>query len=285
MHYKINEMDTTNLSTSSAAVLPNGSDENTKGYAKTVAAAVTGAALGSGFPFIIGKIKDTINEVESTEVTPVKEETPAVEWSDGNIAVATGVTDDMSFNQAFAAARTEVGAGGAFEWRGNVYGTYYAEEWNNMTPVEKAEFNNHFAWNNLDTSDNVSSQSTIGNTNELEVVSVADTHHSSVQADNLSNEVEVMAVEPEIEVLGVVHDMTTGANLGGMTVDGQDVFLIDVDGDMEFDFIASDLNNNDVVDEDEVVDIHGQGFSVNELGGISHITESLNGEDNLPDYM
>ena len=278
-------MDTTNLSTSSAAVLPNGSDENTKGYAKTVAAAVTGAALGSGFPFIIGKIKDTINEVESTEVTPVKEETPAVEWSDGNIAVATGVTDDMSFNQAFAAARTEVGAGGAFEWRGNVYGTYYAEEWNNMTPVEKAEFNNHFAWNNLDTSDNVSSQSTIGNTNELEVVSVADTHHSSVQADNLSNEVEVMAVEPEIEVLGVVHDMTTGANLGGMTVDGQDVFLIDVDGDMEFDFIASDLNNNDVVDEDEVVDIHGQGFSVNELGGISHITESLNGEDNLPDYM
>ena len=284
MHYKTINMDTTNFSTGSATVLPNGSDENAKGYAKTVATAVTGAALGSGFPFIIGKIKDTINEVESAEVTPVKEETPAVEWSDGNIAVATGVTDDMSFNQAFAAARTEVGAGGAFEWRGNVYGTYYAEEWNNMSVAEKAEFNNHFAWNNLDTTDNASSHSTIDSTTEIEVVSVAEPH-SSAQANNIHNEVDVMAVEPEIEVLGVVHDMSTGANLGGMTVDGQDVFLIDVDGDMEFDFMASDLNNNNVVDDGEVADIHGQGFSVNDLGGISHIAESLNGEDNLPDYM
>lgn len=56
-------MNTTNFSTGSAAVLPNGSDENAKGYAKTVATAVTGATLGSGFPFIIGKIKDTINEL------------------------------------------------------------------------------------------------------------------------------------------------------------------------------------------------------------------------------
>ena len=35
----------------------------------------------------------------------------------------------------------------------------------------------------------------------------------------------------------------------------------------------------------EVVDIHGQGMSVNDLGGISGITESMTGEDTLPDYM
>ena len=277
-------MDTTSFTSASAAALPNGIDNNNiKGVGKTVATAVTGAAIGSGFPFIIGKVKESVGELKTVEANS-EELQSSVEWADDNMSVASSVNDEMSFSEAFAAARSEVGAGGAFEWRGNVYGTYYAEEWNNMTAAEKAEFNNHFAWNNLDTSDNVSSHSTVDSTSEIEVVSVADSH-SSAQSNSVTNEVDVMAVEPEIEVLGVVHDMSTGANLGGMTVDGQDVFLIDVDGDMEFDFMASDLNNNNVVDDGEVADIHGQGFSVNDLGGISHIAESLNGEDNLPDYM
>lgn len=277
-------MDTTNFTSASTAALPNGTENNNiKGRGKTVATAVTGAAIGSGFPFIIGKVKESIGELHTEEVKTA-EPVSSVEWADSNISVALSVNDEMSFNEAFAAARSEVGAGGAFEWRGNVYGTYYAEEWNNMSAAEKAEFNNHFAWNNFDTTDNASSHSTIDSTTEIEVVSVAEPH-SSAQANNIHNEVEVIEAEPEIEVLGVVHDMSTGANLGGMTVDGQDVFLIDVDGDMEFDFMASDLNNNNVVDEGEVVDIHGQGFSVNELGGISYIAESLDGEDNHPDYM
>lgn len=277
-------MDTTNFTSASTAAIPSGTDkDNLKGLGKTVATAVSGVAIGSGFPFIIGKVKESVGE-SPTEVGKTEEPVSSVEWADSNISVASSVNDEMSFNEAFAAARSEVGAGGAFEWRGNVYGTYYAEEWNNMTAAEKAEFNNHFAWNNLDTSDNVSSHSTVDSTSEIEVVSVADSH-SSAQSNNVTNEVDVMAVEPEIEILGVVHDMSTGTNLGGMTVDGQDVFLIDVDGDMEFDFMASDLNNNNVVDDGEVADIHGQGFSVNDLGGISHIAESLNGEDNLPDYM
>lgn len=278
-------MDTTNFSSSSVAVLHNGSDENTKGYAKTVATAVTGAALGSGFPFIIGKIKETINEVESSDETQSNEAIPSVEWADGNITVATGVTDAMSFNEAFAIARSEVGAGGAFEWRGNVYGTYYAEEWNNMTPAEKSDFYNHFSWNNIDSpSVNGATYTEVASNNDdIEIVSVDHTQ-SSANAGGAST-VEVVSTEPEIEVLGVVHDMSTGSNIGGMSVDGQDVFLIDVDGDLEFDLMASDLNRNNVVDECEVVDIHGHGISVNDLGGISGITESMAGEDTLPGDM
>ena len=48
--------------------------------------------------------------------------------------------DSMSFSQAFAAARAEMGAGAAFCWRGGVYGTYYKEEWQSMTHQQKAEF-------------------------------------------------------------------------------------------------------------------------------------------------
>ena len=36
---------------------------------------------------------------------------------------AGGISDDMSFNEAFATARAEVGAGGIFEWKGNSYNT------------------------------------------------------------------------------------------------------------------------------------------------------------------
>lgn len=284
MQYKKFDMDTTNFSSASAAALPNGTDNNIKGSAKTVATAVTGAAIGSGFPFIIGKVKETVNELQTEEAT-VEETTTSVEWADSNISVASNINDEMSFSEAFAAARSEVGAGGAFEWRGNVYGTYYAEEWNNMTPAEKSDFNNHFSWNNIDSSsvNGATHTEVASNNDDIEIVSVGH-DQTSANAGGAST-VEVVSAEPEIEVLGVVHDMSTGSNIGGMSVDGQDVFLIDVDGDLEFDLMASDLNRNNVVDEGEVVDIHGQGMSVNDLGGISGITESMTGEDTLPDYM
>ncbi len=50
------------------------------------------------------------------------------------------VNDEMSFADAFAAARAQVGAGGVFTWRGGVYGTYTQDEWNSMTPEQRAAF-------------------------------------------------------------------------------------------------------------------------------------------------
>lgn len=43
---------------------------------------------------------------------------------------AGAVSDEMSFGEAFAVARAEQGAGGVFEWRGNLYATDTLEEWN-----------------------------------------------------------------------------------------------------------------------------------------------------------
>lgn len=56
------------------------------------------------------------------------------------LPVADSVNDDMTFGEAFAAARNETGAGGVFSWRGGVYGTYLADEWEGMTPEEQAAF-------------------------------------------------------------------------------------------------------------------------------------------------
>lgn len=44
--------------------------------------------------------------------------------------------EDMSFGEAFAAAREDLGPGETFEWHGNSYSTYTAEEWNAAHPTE-----------------------------------------------------------------------------------------------------------------------------------------------------
>ena len=83
----------------------------------------------------------TNNETDNgTNTTNASNEGSGAEtWSDGALPVADSVNDSMSFSEAFSAARAEVGPGGVFEWRGNVYNTYYADEWNNMSEEDKSE--------------------------------------------------------------------------------------------------------------------------------------------------
>lgn len=269
--------------------------QDSKGHGTV--AGVTGAVLGASGAVIIGKIADEVkanekpsveenievsedNGNETVEAAEVTYNTPS--WAVGDIQIAEGVEESMSFSQAFAAARSEVGPGGAFEWHGNVYGTYTADEWNSMGPAEKAEFNGHFNWNNVVSLSNngVTGLNPVGN-NDVEVVSVID--DSPLRTETVTT-IEIVDADPqpEIEVLGVIHDTETGSNIGGITVDGQEVFLVDVDGDLEFDIVASDLNHNGKLDEGEAYDIHGGGLTVDHLGGFTDPNEAIQASD---DYL
>ena len=64
-------------------------------------------------------------------------------------------------------------------------------------------------------------------------------------------------------------------------VDGQEVVLIDVDDNLVFDYMASDVNRNNQVDQNEVVDIHEQGLTVNDLGGFSDPAADLTASNDL----
>jgi hypothetical protein len=48
--------------------------------------------------------------------------------------------DTQNFSDAFADARQELGAGGVFEWNGDLYNTYYAEEWDELNPEQIDNF-------------------------------------------------------------------------------------------------------------------------------------------------
>lgn len=52
----------------------------------------------------------------------------------------TTVDDSLSFAEAWAMAREQLGPGQAFIWRDGVYGTFNQIEWNSLSPSEQHEF-------------------------------------------------------------------------------------------------------------------------------------------------
>lgn len=72
---------------------------------------------------------EEIEEIEQEDVTSDESSNSHTFNIDTAPHVSEGtVTDDMSFSEAFAAAREELGPGGVFEWNGQLYGTFYATE-------------------------------------------------------------------------------------------------------------------------------------------------------------
>ena len=72
--------------------------------------------------------------------------------------------------------------------------------------------------------------------------------------------------EPEVEILGVevVHTDNGDMTLGGMTVNGEEYVLVDVDGG-DFDVAWHDDNQDQQVQTSELIDISGDHISVNDF--------------------
>lgn len=186
----------------------------------------------------------------------------ADDTSISEIPVATSVNDDMSFNEAFAAARAEVGAGGVFEWHGRTYNTYYAEEWNDMSPAERNDFYAAVAGNATQTPPAVEAT-------DIEIV---------------ENE-----AENEARVIGVFEENIEGQDVyvGAMEIDGESVMLIDIDQDGVFDVAVADVNGDGVLDENEVADVSCAGIEVEDLvarAAMDSANDVLAAND-LPDYV
>ncbi|WP_338869793.1 hypothetical protein WBJ53_21060 [Spirosoma sp. SC4-14] len=79
------------------------------------------------------------NVAQNNNSTTTAEPTPSTSTTHEPM-IATHVTDQMSFEDAFKTARQEVGPGGYFEWNGHFYNTYYKEEWDAMTTQQREEY-------------------------------------------------------------------------------------------------------------------------------------------------
>ena len=245
-------------------------------WKKVAVGAGSGILLGSAATLLsasapLGHAEGENAEEEGSETHP--------EWTDGEVSVASSVSDDMSFSEAFTAARTEVGSGGVFEWHGNIYSTFTEDEWNGMTAEQRDEYGSHFSWHS-DNSSTETASSTHSSTSSHSAHATDEVEVSEVTQTSHTEEVAVVDVDPEVEVLGVVHDEESGANIAGLAVDGQEVVLIDVNGDETFDVMGADVNGDQQLSQNEIVDISGQNLTVNDLGGISNPDGSLYASNN-----
>lgn len=236
---------------------------------------------------------------------------------DGTVQIASTPDTEMSFSEAFAAARAEVGPGGTFEWHGNLYGTYTAEEWDNLSNDEKADFAKRFNWNNIDTAESdvaefAVSAEVAGNEApaeaeaEVSVVSAADddmdddievvsVHHDDAEVepsnagDVQDDAVEVVAVEPEAETADLNTEEADVDVVEVETVMAQ----VDVDADVD---VVSAQPNVDVVgdadvavvsdgtDVDVVVDEIVPELNSFEPDELSDASGDMLASDVLPDY-
>ncbi|MCM1006293.1 MAG: hypothetical protein NC402_08370 [Prevotella sp.] len=232
-----------------------------------------------------------VNAAESVfaEVNSGESNQPEFAWSDGNVSVATSsVNDEMSFSEAFAAARAEVGPGGAFEWRGGVYGTYTADEWANMSSAERTDYSSHFDWSKIGQSQSDVSSSDPAHTDTHDIPA----HVDVAGGTDITDEVLVSGVEPtadiapvaeeNIEVLGVDYDPDTDMTIAGMSVDGQEVAFVDINNDGLFDVAVADFDGDGQISLNEMEDISTAGISVDDINSFGN---DLIADAGTPDYI
>lgn len=260
---------------------------------------VSGIALGTAGTLLASSIPiDAAAENSDSQDTPNTEN----EATNTTAQMATCVNDSMSFSDAFNAAREEVGAGGVFEWHGNLYSTYTAAEWYNMDATARNEFADSIHWDGPSheyVSSNHSQSSHSPHSTHTEEVTntqtVSNGNTTQTQSPNKDEE-----DSPDVEIIGVEHANIDGEHdsiIGTASINGQAVYFIDVDGeDNEFELMVSDTNGNNQVDEGEVVDISEQHMSVSHFEQLAQAEQSNHNEsetpvqyyannEDLPDYV
>ena len=160
---------------------------------------------------------------------------------------ANGINDEMSFQQAFATARQEVGAGGVFHWRSQCYGTYYQKEWQSMDEDARHSFSESHA--------------------HISTPQVDTTNDNSASGDNAS----AVIIHKET-LLGEEMGVISGQPVRIATYQdeyGEQTLRVDADLDGTYDYIYMrdsnqlvNVENNAVIDLNQLDEPEGETASV-----------------------
>ena len=217
---------------------------------------------------------DHTNE-SASYATPQQED--VILATDEGIRVAQ-VNDDQSFSEAFADARAQIGPGGVFEWHGNVYGTYYKEEWDNMTPADRHEFQTKIDYQDVTSGANATSHlSSQGDTFQ----ETSETSYHQIDSSDSENEIKILGMEEVCDEDG--NPMTVAA----ANIQGHDVLLVDIDHDGKMDVVVADAYGDGQISGNEIIDVSDADIQVSDLQQNIAVDDNslLAHDDGLPDYM
>lgn len=246
------------------SVTPKEKESAGKHVASAAAGAAIGSAAGSAGVMAANNLATPATEVVE-EKSMEEDDAPEEEieatidnsvYTPTQIPTATNVTDDMTFGEAFAAARRELGAGGVFYWRGNAFNTYHREEWAAMSAEQQTSFANAIPPPPVATQHN-------------------HTHLAMQEATpvNLSEPIHGIEILQK-EINGQVIDFAV------LNIDGEDIAFLDVDRDGTIDFI--------ITESGEVEDLRPPTFE--DVAQLQRDIDRFNAQNdylannNLPDY-
>lgn len=239
-----NEMTVVDNQTQDIDVQQQQEKNNSDTWRKVTIGGLTGILLGASGAAVANSLSN--QQIENTS----EEQNQQAESNE--IDVATSVSDKMSFGDAFATARSEVGPGGVFHWRGNVYNTYYEKEWDEMSKDDRVAFAHRAA-------PEIAHNHSHHQQQHEDHGHVADAHAAEVEAAMASE-------DPDVRLIGV-QDVTmedgSVQTFGAATVNGYDVVLVDMDHNGVFDYAGVDVNNNGRIDPNERMDIANSHITVN----------------------
>jgi hypothetical protein len=251
--------------------------------------------LGSTSGIFLGAVGiRTVDHIETSDLEEENFENADVDNTEmesyvpiyGNAPVAY-VSNSMSFDQAFAAARAEVGPGGVFAWHGGIYGTYYETEWDSMSDEQKFEFAQsvrpvvsleHVQINQTD----VDFPEMLVDAREVDLQ--GSQHHVPNTISNNDNEM-YSSDDDDVHIIGQGE------------IRGHSAVVVDLTGNYEADAVIIDVDDNGSLTNPDIVVYRGGMAST--IGGIAEGNPpiSLIGEEHqvnmenpdvapdMPDYM
>lgn len=242
---------------------------------------VSGILMGAGLLYAGQTIAATkTGASEEAADTATAETQQAESATDATLPVAQ-MHNDMSFGEAFAAARAEVGPGGVFIWHGGIYNTYTADEWNAMTPQQKNDFAHQV-------NPQVRAHDVPTPTDNHPDVAVLPVTEAAPQTASDTDDVHV--VEQQI---AQNFDMGEDVHIVGYAnAEGHLAVGYDSTGDGQADVVIIDVDNNfRPSDADVIMDREGNMATLGELNDEQQDPNQLTSMENpdvapdMPDYM
>lgn len=237
---------------------------------------VAGAAsMAAGDVFATTKTEEAEKAPEEQpQIDPANSpsEHEAIIASDEGLRVAQ-VDDDKAFAEAFADARAQVGPGGVFEWHGKVYGTFYKDEWDQMSTEERAEWQSKVDYNDLRDENEAQQYAQHQDTQAQEPVQNANVHQTSQSQEQ----------EPAVEIADIRKvDVDGNGQLDTVVELNNGVMFADLDHNGVADVAAADVNGDGMISNDEVADVRAENIVMPQApDGTTSVSQQSGGNDDV----
>ena len=237
---------------------------------------VAGAAsMAAGDVFATTKTEEVEKAPEEQpQIDPANSpsEHEAIIASDEGLRIAQ-VDDDKAFAEAFADARAQVGPGGVFEWHGKVYGTFYKDEWDQMSAEERAEWQSKVDYNDLRDENEAQQYAQHQDTQAQEPVQNANVHQTSQSQEQ----------EPAVEIADIRKvDVDGNGQLDTVVELNNGVMFADLDHNGVADVAAADVNGDGMISNDEVADVRAENIVMPQApDGTTSVSQQSGGNDDV----